>query len=71
MGNVACTYRRDRRRSLGAEMASVVAAADGSGEGLVMAARTDPDDARAWARARAGLAAITADRILSISASSL
>jgi predicted dehydrogenase len=35
--------------------ASVVAAARGSGEGLIMAARTDPDDVRAWARAREDL----------------
>jgi predicted dehydrogenase len=38
--------------------ASVIAAARGSGEGLIMAARTDPDDVRAWARARADLAGI-------------
>ena len=43
----------------GRTWASVIAAARGSGEGLVMAARTDPDDVRAWARTRADLAGIS------------
>jgi predicted dehydrogenase len=43
----------------GRTWASVIAAARGSGEGLIMAARTDPDDVRAWARTRADLAGMS------------
>jgi predicted dehydrogenase len=43
----------------GRTWASVIAAARGSGAGLIMAARTDPDNVRAWARTHAELAGIS------------